>query len=86
MYVVMKKGGEENGVGKMIYLIPQQIKSMMQENVGGGGNKSKNLIGQPNFFLETSSFFLQNLVHKAFKSQKLQILGNIMTCPLGFFP
>jgi len=86
MYVVMKKGGEENGVGKMIYLIPQQIKSMMQENVGGGGNKSKNLIGQLNFFLETSSFFLQNLVHKAFKSQKLQILGNIMTCPWVFSP
>jgi len=58
MYVCSyEKGGEENGVGKMIYLIPQQIKSMMQENVGGGGNKSKNLIGQLNFFLETSSFF-----------------------------
>ena len=59
---------------------------MLQENVGGGGNKSKNLIGQLNFFLETSSFFLQNLVHKAFKSQKLQILGNIKTCPLVFPP
>jgi len=56
MYVVMKKGGQENGVGKMIYLISQQIKSMMQENDGRGEKQIENLIGQLNF-LETSSYF-----------------------------